>query len=75
MENVLVVGGGGREHALVWKLSQSDRVKQIFAIPGSCAIETIEKASSVSNIEVKNFQVRFLSIVLLYEVMLFSFCF
>ena len=27
---VLVVGGGGREHALVWKLKQSPRVKRIF---------------------------------------------
>ena len=32
---VLVVGQGGREHALVWKLAQSDRVEKIFAAPGS----------------------------------------
>ena len=32
---VLVVGGGGREHALAWKIRQSPRVKQIFCAPGN----------------------------------------
>ncbi len=32
---ILVIGGGGREHALVWKLSQSPRVTTIFAAPGN----------------------------------------
>jgi phosphoribosylamine--glycine ligase len=31
----LVIGGGGREHALVWKLSKSPRVSNIFAAPGN----------------------------------------
>jgi phosphoribosylamine--glycine ligase len=35
---VLVVGGGGREHALVWKLSQSSRITQLFAAPGNPGI-------------------------------------
>ena len=33
--NVLVVGGGGREHALVWKIAQSSRVERVFVAPGN----------------------------------------
>src|SRR5271155_1908467 len=32
---VLVIGKGGREHALVWKLSQSPRVERVFCAPGN----------------------------------------
>ena len=32
---ILVVGGGGREHTLVWKISQSPRVGKVFAAPGN----------------------------------------
>ena len=35
---ILVVGGGGREHALIWKLSQSNKVEQIFCAPGNAGI-------------------------------------
>ena len=32
---VLVIGKGGRDHALVWKLAQSPRVEQVFCAPGN----------------------------------------
>src|SRR5438128_9760342 len=35
---VLVIGSGGREHALVWKISQSPKVHKIYCAPGSAAI-------------------------------------
>jgi phosphoribosylamine--glycine ligase len=33
--NVLVIGNGGREHALAWKISQSSRVRRVFVAPGN----------------------------------------
>ncbi len=38
---VLIIGGGGREHALCWKLSQSPRVKELHCIPGNAGMEEI----------------------------------
>jgi len=35
---ILVIGGGGREHALVWKIAQSPKVKKVFCAPGNAGI-------------------------------------
>ncbi len=40
---VMVIGGGGREHALVWKLSKSPNVSEIICIPGNAGIEEIAR--------------------------------
>ena len=38
---VLVIGGGGREHALVWKIHQSPKVKKIYCAPGNAGISRL----------------------------------
>jgi len=50
---VLIIGGGGREHALVWKLSQSPRVDKIFCTPGNAGISELAECLDikVENIE------------------------
>src|SRR5215216_5680789 len=42
---VLVVGNGGREHALAWKIGQSSRVDRVFVAPGNAG--TAEDAENV----------------------------
>ena len=39
--NILILGSGGREHALVWKLSQSKKVTRIFIAPGNAGTSTL----------------------------------
>ena len=41
---VLIVGSGGREHALAWKCAQSPKVEQIFCAPGNAGISQIAQA-------------------------------
>jgi phosphoribosylamine---glycine ligase len=46
--NVLVVGGGGREHALAWKLAQSARVQRVLVAPGNAGTATEAKCENVT---------------------------
>ncbi len=50
---ILVVGGGGREHALVWKLKQSPRVTQLLAAPGNGGIADLAECVDISASEVR----------------------
>lgn len=49
---VLVIGGGGREHALCWKLNQSPLVSQLYCTPGNAGIARIAECLSGDPLEV-----------------------
>lgn len=45
---VLIIGSGGREHALAWKAAQSSKVSQVFVAPGNAGTATEPKVSNVA---------------------------
>ena len=45
--NVLIVGGGGREHALAWKAAQSDRVETVYVAPGNAGTAHENKMQNI----------------------------
>lgn len=50
---VLVVGSGGREHSLVWKISQNKKVEKIYCAPGNAGIRKIAECVDISATDVK----------------------
>lgn len=50
---VLVIGGGGREHALVWKINQSPKVTKIFAAPGNGGTSQIATNINIKDSDIK----------------------
>ena len=50
---VLVIGSGGREHALVWKLAQSPKVEKIYGAPGNPGIAQIGECVNISPTDIK----------------------
>lgn len=49
--NILVIGGGGREHALVWKISRSEKCDKIYTSPGNAGTASIS-----TNVVLKDFE-------------------
>ena len=47
-KNVLIIGSGGREYAMVWKLSQDKNIESIYCLPGNAGTSTIAKNINLS---------------------------
>ena len=52
-KKVLVIGGGGREHAIVWKLAQSPTVEKIFCAPGNSGTARIAENIAISESDIE----------------------
>ena len=52
MKNVLVVGGGGREHAIIMKLSESKHVGKLYCTPGNGGISKYAECFNVGATDV-----------------------
>ena len=48
---VLIVGSGGREHAIAWKVAQSPKVDKIYCAPGNAGIEEFAECVPIQAME------------------------
>ena len=57
--NVLIVGSGGREHAIAWKVSQSPKLNKLYALPGNPGIAELAEPVSGISVDVHAVVVKF----------------
>ena len=53
MMKVLIVGGGGREHAIAWKISQSPKVSRLFCAPGNGGIASLAQCVPIKAMDIE----------------------
>ena len=53
MKKVLVIGGGGREHAIVYALSRSPQVEKIYCAPGNAGIAQLAECVAIKDTDVE----------------------
>jgi len=53
LENILIIGNGGRENSLAWAIQKNELVKKIYLIPGNAGSERINKCERI-NVDIKN---------------------
>src|ERR1035441_1802437 len=49
---ILIIGSGGREHALAWKIAQSPRVTKLFCAPGNAGIAALAECVPIPAMEI-----------------------
>ena len=47
LENVLIIGNGGRENSLAWAIQKNELVKKVYLIPGNAGSERINKCERI----------------------------
>ena len=53
LENILIIGNGGRENSLAWAIQKNELVKKVFLVPGNAGTERINKCERIK-IDIKN---------------------
>ena len=53
LENILIIGNGGRENSLAWAIQKNELVKKVFLIPGNAGSERIKKCERIK-IDINN---------------------
>ena len=53
LENILIIGNGGRENSLAWAIQKNKSVKKVYLIPGNAGSERINKCKRIQ-IDIKN---------------------
>ena len=47
LENVLIIGNGGRENSLAWAIQKNELVKKVYLVPGNAGSERINKCERI----------------------------
>ena len=53
LENILIIGNGGRENSLAWAIQKNELVKKVYLVPGNAGTERINKCKRIK-IDINN---------------------
>ena len=53
LENILIIGNGGRENSLAWAIQKNELVKKVYLVPGNAGSERINKCERIK-IDINN---------------------